>query len=93
MTAPEPATPTRPSRYGRFFWRDPNTQFLLLAAAVGLLGALGAIAFRFVTTRLTALLLDANDVVSGAESLPPMLRMFFPAASGFVGGLVLRRFM
>jgi chloride channel protein, CIC family len=93
MTAPEPATPTRPSRYGRFFWRDPNTQFLLLAAAVGLLGALGAIAFRFVTTRLTALLLDANDVVSGAESLPPLLRIFFPAAGGFVGGLVIRRFM
>jgi chloride channel protein, CIC family len=93
MTAPEPATPTRPSRYGRFFWRDPNTQFLLLAAAVGLLGAIGAIAFRFVTTRLTSLLLDANDVVSGAESLPPLLRIFFPAAGGFVGGLVLRRFM
>jgi len=93
MTAPEPATPTRPSRYGRFFWRDPNTQFLLLAAAVGLLGALGAIAFRFVTTKLTSLLLDANDVVSGAESLPPLLRIFFPAAGGFVGGLVIRRFM
>ncbi|HEY6051788.1 MAG TPA: chloride channel protein, partial [Thermoanaerobaculia bacterium] len=93
MTAPEPATPTRPSRFGRFFWRDPNTQFLLLAAAVGLLGALGAIAFRFVTTKLTSLLLDANDVVSGAESLPPLLRIFFPAAGGFVGGLVLRRFM
>jgi len=93
MTAPEPATPTRPSRYGRFFWRDPNTQFLLLAAAVGLLGALGAIAFRFVTTKVTALLLDANDVVSGAESLPPLLRIFFPAAGGFVGGLVLRKFM
>ncbi|MDQ6891199.1 MAG: chloride channel protein [Acidobacteriota bacterium] len=93
MTAPEPATPTRPSRYGRFFWRDPNTQFLLLAAAVGLLGALGAIAFRLVTTKLTSLLLDANDVVSGAESLPPLLRIFFPAAGGFVGGLVLRKFM
>ena len=93
MTAPEPATPTRPSRFGRFFWRDPNTQFLLLAAAVGLLGAMGAIAFRFVTTKLTSLLIDANDVVSGAESLPPLLRIFFPAAGGFVGGLVIRRFM
>jgi CIC family chloride channel protein len=58
-----------------------------------LLGALGAIAFRFVTTKLTSLLLDANDVVSGAESLPPLLRIFFPAAGGFVGGLVIRRFM
>ncbi|MEO8430726.1 MAG: chloride channel protein [Acidobacteriota bacterium] len=93
MSSPEPATPSRPSRFGRFFWRDANTQFLLLAAAAGLLGALGAILFRAVTVRLTSLFLDAGDVVSGAESLPIALRLFFPAAGGFVGGLVIRGFM
>ena len=72
MSSPEAPAPTRPSRFGRFFWRDPNTQFLLLAAAVGVVGALGAIAFRAISIRLTQLLLDAEDIVSGAESLPPL---------------------
>ena len=49
MSAPEAAAPPRPSRYGRFFWRDPNTQFLVLAVLAGALGALGAIAFRLAT--------------------------------------------
>ncbi len=93
MSSPEAATPSRPSRFGRFFWRDPNTQFLLLAAAVGLFGALGAITFRLVTSRATAFLMDAGDVVSAAESLPIALRVFFPAAGGFIGGLVIRRYM
>jgi len=34
MSSPE--APTRPPRFGRFFWRDPNTQFLILAAVAGL---------------------------------------------------------
>ena len=93
MSSPEAPTPSRPSRFGRFFWRDPNTQFLLLAAVVGLLGALGAIAFRFVTGRVTDLLMGAHDVVSAAEGLPIALRVFFPAAGGFVGGLVIRHYM
>jgi CIC family chloride channel protein len=96
MSAPEPAAepvepipPSRRSRLGGFFWRDPNTQFLLLAALAGMLGALGAIVFRFLTVRLTQLLLEATDIVSGAESLPPALRVFLPAAGGLVGGLLL----
>src|SRR6266496_617409 len=96
MSAPEPAAepveplpPSRRSRFGGFFWRDPNTQFLLLAALAGLLGALGAVVFRFLTVRLTQLLLEATDIVSGAESLPAALRVFLPAAGGLVGGLLL----
>ncbi len=95
MSAPEPVEqvePIAPSRrFGGFFWRDPNTQFLLLAALAGVLGALGAVVFRFLTARLTHLLLEATDIVSGAESLPAPLRVFLPAAGGFVGGLLLVR--
>ncbi len=50
MSSPE--APSRPAILGRFFWRDPNTQFLILAAAAGLLGGLGAIVFRFLTQQL-----------------------------------------
>ncbi len=92
MSAPEPVEPVAPSRrsrFGGFFWRDPNTQFLLLAALAGVLGALGAVVFRFLTVRLTQLLLEATDIVSGAESLPAALRVFLPAAGGLVGGLLL----
>ena len=92
MSAPEPVEaipPSRRSRFGGFFWRDPNTQFLLLAALAGLLGALGAVVFRSLTIRLTHLLLDATDIVSGAESLPAALRIFLPAAGGLAGGLLL----
>jgi CIC family chloride channel protein len=92
MSSPEAPAPTRPSRFGRFFWRDPNTQFLLLAAAVGLAGALGAVGFRALSARLTQLLFDAEDIVAGAESLPPVLRVFLPAAGGFLGGLIIRLF-
>jgi len=55
----------------------------------GLLGALGAVVFRFLTSRLTRLLLDASDIVVGAEALPPLLRIFLPAIGGLVGGLLL----
>ncbi len=92
MSAPEPVEPVPPSRrsrFGGFFWRDPNTQFLLLAALAGVLGALGAVVFRFLTIRLTQLLLEATDIVSGAESLPAALRVFLPAAGGLAGGLLL----
>jgi CIC family chloride channel protein len=85
----EPLPPSRRSRFGGFFWRDPNTQFLLLAALAGVLGALGAVVFRFLTIRLTHLLMEATDIVSAAESLPPALRVFVPATGGFVGGLLL----
>ena len=67
MSAPEPVSPARPSRFGRFFWRDPNTQFLILAAAAGLLGGLGAIAFRYLTHSLTRLLKGTPDILVGAQ--------------------------
>src|SRR6266536_135556 len=90
MSSPEAPAPTRPSVFGRFFWRDPNTQFLLLAAAVGVAGAFGAIGFRALSVRLTKLFFDAEDIVAGGESLPPLLRIFLPAAGAFVGGSLLR---
>ena len=91
MSSPQPPQQTSTlSRFGRFFWRDPNTRFLLLAAVVGVAGALGAVVFRFLTVQLTRLLMDAEDVVSGAESLPVAVRVFLPAAGGFVGGLLAR---
>lgn len=93
MSSPEAPAPTRPSRFGRFFWRDPNTQFLLLAAAVGIVGALGAVVFRALSVRLTQLLLDAEDIVSGAESLPPLLRIFLPAFGGLLGGFIVKAFI
>src|SRR5262245_6434842 len=77
---------------GRLFARDPNTQFFLLSAVAGALGALGAILFRAATTRLTSLLIDAHDVVAGAESLPVLLRLFLPAVGGLVGGFLVARF-
>ncbi|HKF42710.1 MAG TPA: chloride channel protein [Thermoanaerobaculia bacterium] len=85
----EPVAPSRRPRFGSFLWRDPNTRFLLLAVVAGLLGALGAVVFRFLTSRLTRLLLDASDIVVGAEALPPLLRIFLPAIGGLVGGLLL----
>ena len=88
MSPAEPTAPVRPSRFGRFFWRDPNTQFLLLAAAAGICGGLGAIAFRFVTRYLTRLFVGAEDVVRGGEMLEPWLRVLIPAAGGLAGGLV-----
>ena len=88
MSAPEPVSPARPSRFGRFFWRDPNTRFLILAAAAGILGGLGAIAFRYLTHRLTRLLVGAEDVVRGAQALEPVVRVLLPAAGGLIGGLI-----
>ncbi|HYT31891.1 MAG TPA: chloride channel protein, partial [Thermoanaerobaculia bacterium] len=88
MSSPEPAEPSHPSRFGRFFWRDPNTQFLLLAALAGALGAIGAVLFRWTTARLTHVWMDAEDVVKGAESLPPLLRVFVPTVGGLVGGFL-----
>lgn len=89
--ADAPHVPSRPPRFGRFFWRDPNTQFLLLSAAAGLLGAAGAIVFRWTTARLTHVLTSAEDIVSACESLPPLLRVFLPAAGGVVGGFLAAR--
>ena len=91
MSAVESTAAERPPRFGQFFWRDPNTQFLLLSAVAGVLGGLGAIVFRGVTAWFTELLFDARDVVAGAESLPPLLRLFVPAAGGLVGGFLAQK--
>jgi CIC family chloride channel protein len=97
MSEAEGAAATRParsgpSRFGQFFWKDPNTQFLLLSAVAGALGGLGAIVFRAATAKLTELLVDGHDIIAGAESLPVALRVFLPAAGGLLGGIVLARF-
>ena len=93
MSSAEPPVaaipPSRRPRFGSFLWRDPNTQFLVLAAVAGVLGALGAVVFRLLTSRLTLTLLDATDIVSGAEGLPVALRVFLPAVGGLVGGLLI----
>ncbi|HTY43064.1 MAG TPA: chloride channel protein [Thermoanaerobaculia bacterium] len=88
MSTADPVIPRRPSPFGRFFWRDPNTQFLILAAAAGLLGGVGAIAFRLLTHALTDLLHGTGDIVRGVGMLAPWERVALPAAGGLVGGLI-----
>src|SRR6202035_355758 len=88
MSSPEAPEPSHPSRFGRFFWRDPNTQFLILAAVAGVLGALGAVLFRSATAYVTQLLIQAGDIVRGSESLPPWRRVMLPALGGLCGGLL-----
>lgn len=88
MSAPDADAPPRPGRFGRFFWRDPNTQFLFLAAAAGLLGGLGAIAFRLLTRGLTRLNYGSEDIVRGVGMAQPLVRVLLPAAGGLVGGLI-----
>ncbi|HKB69344.1 MAG TPA: chloride channel protein [Thermoanaerobaculia bacterium] len=80
-------------RFARFFWRDPNTQFLALAVLVGVLGAAGAIVFRTATIWLTSHLLGSPDVVSGASRLPYWRRLLIPAAGGLAGGVIARLFV
>ncbi len=92
MSAPEPQPPSRPSRFGRFFWRDPNTQFLILAAAAGLLGGFGAIAFRMLTHWLTRFLYGTEDIVRGVGMAQPYVRVLLPAAGGLVGGFIAQFF-
>jgi CIC family chloride channel protein len=80
-------------RFARFFWRDPNTQFLALAILVGVLGAASAILFRAITRGLTILLVGQGDIVAGAAGLPFVKRLLIPALGGLAGGLVARRFV
>jgi CIC family chloride channel protein len=90
MSAVQGKGPQRAFRFGRVLWRDPDTQFFLLAVTAGAAGALGAIAFRFVVAWLTRLLFGGDDVIVGAESLPAWLRVAIPAAGGLVAGLIVR---
>ncbi|HYX19626.1 MAG TPA: chloride channel protein [Thermoanaerobaculia bacterium] len=92
MSSSAPTPPARPSRFGRLFWRDPNTQFLILAAAAGLLGGLGAIVFRTLTHWLTWALHGSEDILRGVEMTRPYLRVLLPAAGGLVGGLIAQYF-
>jgi hypothetical protein len=66
MSSPE--APARPSRFGRFFWRDPNTQFLILAGGRPA-GRRRRHRLRF-GHWLTRLLVGIDDI-SGAESVEP----------------------
>jgi CIC family chloride channel protein len=90
MSAAQGKSPRRAFRFGRVLWRDPDTQFFLLAVTAGAAGALGAIAFRFVVAWLTRLLFGGDDIVAGAEGLPAWLRVAIPAAGGLVAGLIVR---
>ncbi len=78
---------------GRVIWRDPDTQFFLLAVTAGVAGALGAIAFRAVARWLTHYLFGGDNIVSGAESLPPWLRVAIPAGGGLIAGAIVHFFV
>jgi len=78
MSAAEVELSPRPSRFGRFFWRDPNTQFLLLSVAAGLVGGFGAILFRWLTHRLTGLFTVAPSCGWTKNTLGPLWRHAAP---------------
>ena len=44
------------------------------------------------THRLTRLLVGSEDILRGAESVEPFVRLLLPAAGGLVGGLIARFF-
>src|SRR5215831_8759053 len=92
MSTSEPSIPKRPVWFGRLPWRDPNTQFLILAAAAGVAGGLGAIVFRFLTHQLTNLIYGSEDIVRGVGMAAPWARVLLPAAGGLVGGLIAQFF-
>ena len=86
--ASAPATGARADRF--FFWKDPNTFFVLLAMAAGVFGALGAIVFRFTVASLTELFTGSGNVVAGAETLPLWAKIAVPAGGGLAAGLIVR---
>jgi CIC family chloride channel protein len=88
MSSAQDKTPRRAFRFGRVLWRDPDTQFFLLAVTAGVAGALGAIAFRFVVQWLTRLLWGGDSVIAGAEALPDWLKVAIPAGGGLVAGAI-----
>jgi len=95
VTAPPPPAPEAGTRWtlSRLGLRDPNTVFFGLAILVGLLGALGAVAFRALTHVLTEGFTGSSDIVEGSRGLPWYWTIALPAAGGLAGGWVARRFV
>lgn len=93
MTPPAAPAQGLRSTLGRLGWRDPNTVLFSLAVLVGILGAAGAIAFRWLTHLLTEGFTGSPDIVEGARHLPPLWTIVLPAAGGLAGGWIARRFV
>jgi hypothetical protein len=85
MSAPD--APTRPSRFGRLFWSDPNTQFLLLRRGGGPLRRRGRDRVPLADAPADSTSDGDVDVVRGAEGLPDLGGgVLMPAAAASSAG-------
>lgn len=75
----------------RFLVRDAFQQQLLLAAVVGLGGALAAMGFRTLLDHLVRWLSghQTTDLVAMATQLPPWWRVLLPTCGGAIAGAIL----